>query len=49
MKKLLLVILLAAALTQLAMAVEFSGTFTAAKAQSAKVSKPILVDFFTEW
>jgi hypothetical protein len=49
MKKLVVVILAVAALTQMALAAEFTGTFAAAKARSSEISKPILVDFFTEW
>jgi hypothetical protein len=49
MKKITLVLLIIAALGQVASAGEFTGTFAEAKAQSAKLGKPVLVDFFTEW
>lgn len=49
MKKIALVLLILTALAQVALAGEFTGTFAEAKAQSAKLGKPVLVDFFTEW
>ena len=49
MKKITIALLLIVVSAQMAMAGEFSGTFAEAKAQSAKLGKPILIDFFTEW
>jgi hypothetical protein len=49
MKKFTLVLLILAAAAQVSLAGEFAGTFAEAKAQSATLGKPVLVDFFTEW
>lgn len=49
MKKIAVVILLLLALTQIGAAAEFTGTYAEAKAQAAKLGKPLLVDFSTDW
>ncbi len=49
MRKTAVVILLLLALGQIALAEEFVGSYADAKAQSARLGKPLLVDFFAEW
>jgi hypothetical protein len=50
MRKSALVALMLLALTMTASAVDHAtGSFADAKAQAAKLGKPLLIDFFTEW
>jgi hypothetical protein len=49
MKKIIVIVLALAALAQVALAGEFAGTYTEAKAEAAKLGKPLLLDFFAEW
>lgn len=49
MKKITLLLLILAALAQAALAGEFTGTFTEAKAKATELGKPLLIDFFADW
>jgi hypothetical protein len=49
MKKIIMIALVILALVQLASAIEFSGTYSEAKAQAAKLGKPLLLEFYTDW
>ncbi len=49
MKKIAILTLVFLAMTQLAGAVELTGSFADIKVQSDSLKKPILMDFFAEW
>jgi hypothetical protein len=49
MKKSALVILVLLTLSATSFAERVTGNYADAKAQSAKLGKPLLIDFFTEW
>jgi len=49
MKKIAAIILTIAVMAQAALAAEFNGTYAEAKAQSARLGKPLLLDFFADW
>lgn len=49
MKKIIVIMLALAALAQVALAVEFTGNYADAKTQAAKLGKPLLLDFYTDW
>ncbi|HBZ00374.1 MAG TPA: hypothetical protein DEO84_03535, partial [candidate division Zixibacteria bacterium] len=49
MKKISILMLILLALTQVAAAAEFTGTYAEAKAQAASQNKPLLLDFFADW
>jgi hypothetical protein len=49
MKKIALIAAAVSILGQFATAGEITGSFADAKAESAKLGKPLLVDFFAEW
>ncbi len=49
MRKIAVLILALLALSQMAAAIEYTGTYADVKTQSASLSKPILLDFYAEW
>jgi hypothetical protein len=49
MKKLASLMLALLVMAQLAIAVEFTGTYTDARAKSASLNKPLLLEFSTDW
>jgi len=48
-QKILVLMLLLAATTAASAVDRATGNFADAKAQAAKLGKPLLIDFFTEW
>jgi hypothetical protein len=49
MRKIAILLLVLLALTQVATAIEFTGSYAEAKAQAASSNKPLLLDFYAEW
>jgi hypothetical protein len=49
MKKLAIILLVLLATTQVATAIEFTGSYADAKAQAASQNRPLLLEFSAEW
>lgn len=49
MRKVVFLTLALLAVSQMALATEYTGSYVDVKAQSASLSKPILMEFYADW